>query len=330
MYSANDKRYDDFKYNSCGKSGLKLPVLSLGLWHNFGANDSYERCRKMILTAFDNGITHFDLANNYGPPAGAAEKTFGRILREELGKYRDEIVVSTKAGHLMWPGPYGDGGSRKSLFSSLNQSLERLGLDYVDIFYSHRPDPETPIDETMTALSDIVRSGKSLYIGISKYSPQDTVTAIDLLQEKGTPLLLHQARYSMLNREAETGGLWDALKSRSKAAIIFCPLEQGLLTNRYLNGIPEDSRAYKPGTFLPKERVTNELIYLVSKLNAIALSRGQSLAQLALQWATRDSCVASAIVGASRPEQILDSIKAVQAPPLTNEELEKIDAALVN
>ncbi|MGE4285938.1 MAG: aldo/keto reductase [Phycisphaerae bacterium] len=328
MYEANKERYGDFSYNRAGRSGLCLPPISLGFWHNFGTEDDYANCRKMVLTAFDSGITHFDLANNYGPPEGSAEEVFGRILREDLGRYRDELVISTKAGHLMWPGPYGDGGSRKYLLSSLDASLKRLGLDYVDIFYTHRRDTETPIEETLRAVSDAVKSGRALYTSISKYNPDDTITACDFLEDAGTPMLLHQVRYSMLERTPETGGLWDALRSRSKAAIIFSPLAQGLLTSKYLSGIPAGSRASKEGTFLKAEQITDKLLGTISQLNALAAERGQSLAQFALQWALRDDCVCSAIIGASRPEQITDCLKAVSAPAITNEELEKVEAIL--
>ncbi|OXU15957.1 aldo/keto reductase [Sedimentisphaera salicampi] len=328
MHTADSERYNKLDYVRCGKSGLKLPPLSLGLWHNFGQEDDYEKSKKIVLTAFDNGITHFDLANNYGPPPGAAEQRFGKILREELGRYRDEIVVSTKAGHPMWDGPYGNWGSKKHLKASLDQSLERLGLDYVDIFYTHRPDPETPIEETIQAVSDSVKAGKALYPGISKYKIEGTVKALELFEELGTPLLVHQINYSMLDRTPENLRLWEILKAKGKGAVVFSPLAQGLLTDKYLNGIPEGSRAAREGTFLSRDKITPELLEKIKKLNKLAQQRSQTLAQMALQWATRDDCVCSAIVGASRPEQILDSLKFKKAEPFSDEELNKIENIL--
>ncbi|AQQ08639.1 L-glyceraldehyde 3-phosphate reductase [Sedimentisphaera cyanobacteriorum] len=328
MYSAESERYNNFEYVRCGKSGLKLPPLSLGLWHNFGREDDYEKSKQTVLTAFDSGITHFDLANNYGPPPGAAEQTFGKILREELGAYRDEIIVSTKAGHPMWDGPYGDWGSRKHLTASLDQSLERLGLDYVDIFYTHRPDPETPLEETIRAVSDSVMAGKALYPGISKYKVQDTINAIEIFERLDTPLLVHQINYSMLDRTPENLRLWDVLKAKGKAAVVFSPLAQGLLTDKYLNGIPEGSRAAREGTFLSSEKITPKLVEKIKRLNEIARQRSQTLAQMALQWATRDDCVCSAIVGASSPEQILDSLEFAKAEPLSEEQLKTIENIL--
>lgn len=305
-YIPSESRYDNMKYNRCGRSGIKLPAISLGLWHNFGGVDVFENARKMIHRAFDLGITHFDLANNYGPPYGSAEETFGKIFVKDLKPYRDELIISSKAGWDMWPGPYGNFGSRKYLIASLDQSLKRMGLEYVDIFYHHRPDPETPMEETLGALDQIVRSGKALYAGISQYNAQDTKRASDILNEFGTPLFIHQPRYSMFDRWIE-GGLTDVLKNEGVGAIAFSPLAQGLLTNRYLNGIPSDSRAGKPGTFLKPEFITEDKLNKIRKLNELAGRRNQSLAQMALAWVLNNPAVTSALIGSSKVEQIDDA-----------------------
>ena len=320
-------RYSSLVYNRCGRSGLKLPAISLGLWHNFGGVDPLENQRAMARRAFDLGITHFDLANNYGPPPGSAEENFGRILRLDLAPFRDELVISTKAGFLMWPGPYGEWGSRKNLLASLDQSLRRLGLEYVDIFYSHRPDPETPLEETMSALNQAVRQGKALYAGISNYRPEDARKAIRILRDLGTPCLIHQASYSMLNRWIEEG-LLDVLGEEGVGCIAFCPLAQGLLTSRYLQGIPADSRAGKPSTFLKKEAVTEEKLAKIRRLDALARERGQSLAQMALAWVLRDARVTSALIGASRPEQIAEDVQALTNRSFTADEIQHIEEAL--
>jgi len=314
-------------YRRCGRSGLKLPAISLGLWHNFGGVDSFENARAMVHRAFDLGITHFDLANNYGPPPGSAEETFGRILRQDLARYRDELVISTKAGWDMWPGPYGDLGSRKYLVASLDQSLRRMGLDYVDIFYHHRPDPETPLEETMTALDHIVRQGKALYVGISSYTPEQTRQAASILRELGTPCLIHQPSYNMFNRWIEDG-LLDVLEEEAIGCIVFSPLAQGLLTDRYLNGIPEDSRAAKPHGFLKREHVTEEKLAKIRRLNEIAQARGQTLAQMSLAWVLRHVGMTSALVGASRVRQIEDNVAALRHLEFTEEELKAIDRIL--
>lgn len=327
VYVASDERYEVMRYNRCGKSGLKLPAISLGLWHNFGGIDTYENGRDMITRAFDLGITHFDLANNYGPPAGSAEELFGKILARDLTPYRDEMVISTKAGYYMWPGPYGEWGSRKYVLASLDQSLKRLGLDYVDIFYSHRPDPETPLEETMLALDHTVRSGKALYIGLSSYSAEQTTEAIAILKELGTPLLIHQPSYSMLDRWIE-GGLQDVLEENGIGSIAFMPLAQGLLTNKYLNGIPEGSRAAKPATALSESRITPEVQRKIRALNQLAASRGQSLAQLSLAWTLRGGKITSALIGASRVSQIEENIAALTHTEFTQEELERIETIL--
>ena len=316
------------KYNRCGKSGIMLPAISLGLWHNFGEVDTLENCRALIHRAFDLGITHFDLANNYGPPPGSAEEKFGRILKTDLANYRDELIISTKAGWLMWPGPYGDWGSKKYLVASLDQSLKRMGIEYVDIFYSHRPDPETPIEETMGALDLIVRQGKALYAGISSYNPQQAKEAAKILKQMGTPCFIHQPKYSMLERWIEDG-LLDVLGDEGIGCIPFCPLAQGLLTDRYLNGIPEDSRAAKPYSFLPPDRITGELIIKIRALNSMAQARGQSLAQMALAWVLRDSRVTSALIGASKVQQIEQNVAALDNLEFTSDELEQIDKILV-
>ncbi|NLC32626.1 MAG: L-glyceraldehyde 3-phosphate reductase [Clostridiales bacterium] len=320
----NPDRYNDMLYRRVGVSGLKLPAVSLGLWHNFGDSSDYDNSREMVLGAFDLGITHFDLANVYGPPAGSAEKNFGRILRKDLKGYRDEIIVSTKAGHEMWSGPYGEWGSRKYLLAGLDQSLKRLKLDYVDIFYHHRPDPDTPLYETMGALADIVRSGKALYVGISKYSPEMTEEAVRILGEMGVPLLIHQTRYNMFDRQPEEG-LYEVLQQEGVGAIPFSPLAQGLLTDRYLNGIPEDSRAAGASVFLKPEGITPELLSKVRSLNEMALSRGQTLAQMALAWLLLSPVVASVIIGASRLSQIEDAAQAHRNLHFTPQELQRID-----
>ncbi|RSD26793.1 L-glyceraldehyde 3-phosphate reductase [Mesobacillus subterraneus] len=326
-YQPNEQRYEKMIYNRCGRSGLKLPAISLGLWHNFGGQDPFENGRGLIRRAFDLGITHFDLANNYGPPPGSAEENFGQILRKDFTGYRDEMVISTKAGYGMWQGPYGDWGSRKYLVSSLDQSLKRMGLDYVDIFYHHRPDPETPIEETMRALDHIVRQGKALYVGISNYGVEETKQAIQVLKELGTPLLIHQPAYSMFNRWVENG-LTDLLEEEGTGAIAFVPLAQGLLTSRYLEGIPQDSRAMKPNSFLNEGDVSDEVISKVRKLNEIAQERGQSLAQMALAWVLRDQKITSALIGASKVSQIEENVAALNHLEFSAEELRKIDEIL--
>ncbi len=327
-YIAKEERYDSMIYRRCGRSGLKLPVLSLGLWHNFGSTGVYDNMRAMCRTAFDNGITHFDLANNYGPEYGSAEKNFGRILKDDLGVYRDEIIVSSKAGYDMWKGPYGDWGSRKYLIASLDQSLARLGLDYVDIFYHHRMDPETPLEETMGALADIVRSGKALYAGISNYDGEHMIRAAEILEELHCPFVINQNRYSIFDRTIENNGLKAAVtrEGKEKGLICFSPLAQGLLTNRYLNGIPEDSRIKKDGRFLKESALTEEKLAKIRGLNEIAESRGQSLAQMALAWLFKDNAVTSVIIGASRPAQILDNLGMMKNMSFTAEELAAINA----
>lgn len=326
-YVADAQRYDTMTYNRCGNSGLMLPAISLGLWHNFGGVDTLENARAMVRRAFDLGITHFDLANNYGPPPGSAEETFGKLLRTDLGAYRDELIISSKAGYRMWPGPYGDLGSRKYLLASLDQSLRRMGLDYVDIFYSHRPDPNTPLEETMGALVQAVRQGKALYVGISSYSPEQTGQAMDILAAEGVRLLIHQPSYSMFNQAPEQG-LLDTLQTRGVGCIVFCPLAQGLLTDRYLEGIPADSRAGKEGTFLSKERVSEDAVGKARKLNQIAQERGQSLAQMALAWTMRSGTVTSALIGASRASQIEENVTALENTAFSGEELARIDTVL--
>lgn len=326
QYNPPENRYQLMKYNRCGNSGIKLPAISLGLWHNFGGTDVLENCRKILLHAFDAGITHFDLANNYGSPAGSAEETLGTILHKDLKSYRDELFISTKAGYYMWPGPYGDGGSRKYLISSLDQSLRRMKLDYVDLFYSHRPDPETPIEETVMALDQIVRQGKALYVGISNYKPADARKAIQLLKELGTPCLIHQAKYSMFERWVE-GGLLDLLDETGVGLIAFSPLAQGLLTDRYLKGIPEGSRAAKRG-FLKPEMITEENVRIVSQLNDIAKQRNQSLAQMALSWLLKDKRVTSVLIGASSTLQLADNLQALNNLSFDKKELETIENIL--
>jgi L-glyceraldehyde 3-phosphate reductase len=326
-YTANTERYDQMKYNRCGNSGLLLPAISLGLWHNFGGIDVYENGRNMVLRAFDLGITHFDLANNYGPPYGSAEETFGKILKADLQSYRDELIITSKAGYDMWPGPYGEWGSRKYLIASCDQSLKRMGLEYVDIFYSHRPDPNTPLEETMMALDQIVRSGKALYVGISSYDPEQSQKAIDILKELGTPCLVHQPSYSMFNRWVEDG-LLDVLEKNGVGSVVFSPLFQGLLTNKYLQGIPEGSRASKAASYLQSTDITPEKIDKVKRLNEIAESRGQKMAQMALSWVLRDKRVTSVIIGASKVSQIEDAVGILEKMEFTPEELQTIEGIL--
>ncbi len=327
MYTAAENRYEEMEYRRCGRSGLQLPMLSLGLWHNFGAITPFETQQQILRTAFDHGITHFDLANNYGPPYGEAERNFGIHMLRDWKPYRDELIISSKAGYDMWPGPYGNFGSRKYLIASLDQSLQRMHLDYVDIFYHHRPDPDTPLEETMGALDQIVRSGKALYVGISNYKPEEAEKAFAILRELGTPCLIHQPNYSMMNRWIEDG-LTDVLRKNQVGCICFSPLQGGLLTDRYLKGIPADSRAGHDPRFLRPENITEELIGKISRLNDIALKRGQKLSQMALQWVLRDPVVTSALVGASRPQQLLDNIQAIHGPAFTEDELTAIDEAL--
>jgi len=326
-FLASPERYDTMVYRRCGRSGLMLPAISLGLWHNFGGVDRLENARAMVHRAFDLGITHFDLANNYGPPPGSAEETFGRILSQDMAPYRDELIISSKGGYRMWPGPYGEWGSRKYLIASLDQSLQRMGLDYVDIFYSHRPDPNTPLEETMTALDHLVRQGKALYVGISSYSPDQTREAARILRELGTPCLIHQPAYNMFNRWVEEG-LLDVLSEEGIGCIVFSPLSQGLLSDRYLNGIPTDSRAGKPHGFLRPQHITEEKIARTRKLNDLATARGQTLAQMALAWVLRHPGMTSALVGASRPEQIEQNVAAIQRLAFSAEELQTIETIL--
>ena len=325
MYQANETRYDTMQYNRCGKSGLKLPTVSLGLWHNFGDFSSYDNMKNLCFTAFDHGITHFDLANNYGPEPGSAEKHFGLILKEHLSAYRDELLISTKAGYDMWKGPYGNWGSRKYLIASLDQSLQRLGLDYVDIFYHHRMDSETPLEETMEALAQIVRSGKALYVGISNYDGETMKRAADILEELHCPFIINQNRYNIFNRTIETNGLKQAAAERKKGIIAFSPLSQGMLTDRYLNGIPKDSRVNTDGRFLHADQFSEERLNSIRNLNAIAAERGESLAQMALKWILSDGIVTSVLIGASRPQQILENLKVLDSASFSEEELKKID-----
>lgn len=325
MYSVNEKRYETMVYNRCGKSGLKLPAVSLGLWHNFGDNSDFDNMKAMCRTAFDNGITHFDLANNYGPVEGAAEINFGKILKEDFAGLRDEMIISTKAGYYMWPGPYGDWGSRKYLISSLDQSLKRMGLEYVDIFYHHRMDPETPLEETMEALAQIVRSGKALYVGISNYDGPTLEKASAILTELHVPFIINQNRYSIFDRTIEQNGLKEKAKELGKGIICFSPLAQGLLTDRYLNGIPEDSRIKTDGRFLRESNITDEKLSQIRALNEIAKRRGQTLAEMALAWILKDGYVTSVLIGASKPAQILDNIKAIDNTEFTAQELKEID-----
>ena len=328
MYQADEKRYEEMKYNRCGASGLLLPAVSLGLWHNFGSNGNFDNMQDMCHTAFDHGITHFDLANNYGPVYGAAEENFGRILKKDLGVYRDELVISTKAGYDMWPGPYGNWGSKKYLVASLDQSLKRMGLDYVDIFYHHRPDPNTPLEETVRALDGIVRSGKALYVGISNYNKEQTIAAAELFKELGTPFIINQRKYSMFVRDIEKDGLKDYAAAHGIGIITFSPLAQGLLTDRYLHGIPEDSRVRTDGRFLKEAAIVEETLKKVRALNDLASQRGQTLAQMALSWILKDGDITSVLIGASKPSQILDNIGIVHATSFSNEERRKIEEIL--
>ena len=326
-YLPNPARYEHMPYRRCGRSGLKLPAVSLGLWHNFGDVDTLANGRAILRLAFDSGITHFDLANNYGPPPGSAEINFGRILREDFRSYRDELIISTKAGYHMWEGPYGEWGSKKYLVSSLDQSLQRMGLDYVDIFYHHRPDPDTPLAETMAALDLIVRQGKALYVGISNYEPAEAAEAIRLLRELGTPCLIHQPKYSMFERWVE-GGLLELLEQEGVGCIPFSPLAQGLLTDKYLKGIPADSRVAKGVGFLQESHITPERHKQIQQLNELAQSRGQSLAQMALAWLLKDPRVTSVLIGASKPEQLTDSLRCLESPAFSPEELTGIEQIL--
>lgn len=328
MYVADEKRYDEMKYNRCGASGLLLPAVSLGLWHNFGSNGNFETMQAMCHTAFDKGITHFDLANNYGPIPGAAEENFGRILDKGLGAYRDELIISTKAGYDMWPGPYGNWGSKKYLVASLDQSLKRMGLDYVDIYYHHRPDPNTPLEETVRALDGIVRSGKALYVGISNYNKEQTIEAAKLFKELGTPFVINQRKYSMFVRDIETDGLKDYAAANGIGIITFCPLAQGLLTDRYINGIPEDSRIRTDGRFLKENAITEETLGKIRALGALAAERGQTLAQMALSWILRDGDITSVLIGASRPAQILDNVGMLNNLEFSTEERQRIEDIL--
>lgn len=327
MYQADGTRYETMKYNRCGKSGLKLPEVSLGLWHNFGSTAVYENMKSLCFTAFDHGITHFDLANNYGPEPGSAETNFGRIMKEELHAYRDEILVSTKAGYLMWDGPYGDWGSKKYIIASLDQSLKRLGLDYVDIFYHHRMDPETPLEETMETLAQIMRSGKALYVGISNYDGEHMKQAAAILKELHCPYIINQNRYSIFDRTIEKNGLKQVAHEADKGIIAFSPLAQGTLTDRYLNGIPADSRIATDGRFLKASQLTGEKLESIRMLNEIAKERGESLAQMALKWVLKDHVVTSVLIGASKPSQILDNLKVLESADFTEEELKRIDQA---
>lgn len=326
-YVANAARYKEMKYRRCGKSGILLPEISLGLWHNFGGVDVYENYRAILCAAFDAGITHFDLANNYGPPPGSAEENFGRILKQDFHRYRDQLIISTKAGYYMWEGPYGEWGSKKYLVASLDQSLKRMGLDYVDIFYSHRPDPNTPLEETMMALDLIVRQGKALYVGISNYQKEEAAKAISILKELGTPCLIHQPKYSLFERWVE-GGLLDVLEENGVGCIPFSPLAQGLLTNKYLKGIPDDSRAHKSTGFLQEAQVTHEAVTKAQKLNEIAQQRGQTLAQMALAWLLKDPRITSVLIGVSKLQQLEDCLKAIDNTTFSSEELGKIEEIL--
>lgn len=325
-YTASNARYATMTYHRSGNSGLKLPALSLGLWHNFGSNGNYENMKAMCFTAFDHGITHFDLANNYGPEPGSAERNFGRILREELHAYRDELVISTKAGYTMWDGPYGDWGSRKYLLASLDQSLKRMGVDYVDIFYHHRMDPNTPLEESMMALDTAVKSGKALYAGISRYDLEHTRQAMEILKELKCPFIIHQTRYSIFDRHIETDGVKSFTAQNGCGIIAFSPLAQGLLTDKYLKGIPEDSRIKTDGRFLHADQLTPEKLAQITALNELAKNRGQTLAQMALSWVLRDGEVTSVLIGASKPEQILENLKIIGHTSFTEEELQAIDA----
>lgn len=327
MYVADKQRYANMQYRRCGNSGLKLPAVSLGLWHNFGHVDVLENCRAILRLAFDNGITHFDLANNYGPPPGSAEENFGRLLREDFKSYRDQLIISTKAGYYMWEGPYGEWGSKKYLVSSLDQSLKRMGLDYVDIFYHHRPDPDTPLEETMAALDLIVRQGKALYVGISNYQADEAARAIKILKDLGTPCLIHQPKYSMFVRWVEAG-LLDVLEQEGVGCIPFSPLAQGLLTNKYLHGIPADSRAAKPSGFLQEEEVSEEKVAKIKQLNELAQQRGQTLAQMALAWVLKDERITSVLIGVSKTTQLTDCLHSLDNLAFSSEELSKIEEIL--
>ena len=327
-YLPNTQRYADMEYRRCGKSGIRLPAVSLGLWHNFGEVDKAENCRQILRMAFDNGITHFDLANNYGPPPGSAEEMFGSILKKDFSAYRDEMIISTKAGYLMWPGPYGDWGSKKYLVSSLDQSLKRMGLDYVDIFYHHRPDPHTPLEETMRTLDLIVRQGKALYVGISNYRVPEATRAIAILKDLGTPCIIHQPKYSMFERWVEEQGLLNLLDSEGVGCIPFSPLAQGMLTNKYLKGIPEDSRAHSATGFLQESAITPETISKIQRLNELAVQRGQTLAQMALAWILKDKRVTSVLLGVSKPAQLQDSLNCLKKHQFADDELSAIEAIL--
>lgn len=329
VYQPAENRYESMVYRRCGKSGLMLPAISLGLWHNFGGVDTLENARAMVRRAFDLGITHFDLANNYGPPPGSAEESFGVLFKQDLKPFRDELIVSSKAGYRMWPGPYGEWGSRKNLVASCDQSLRRMGLEYVDIFYSHRPDPETPLEETMGALDYIVRSGRALYAGISSYTPEQTQRAAAILRELGTPCLIHQPSYNMFNRWVEDG-LLDVLADEGMGAIVFSPLAQGLLTARYLDGIPEDSRAAKPWGFLKARNITPDKLQKVAQLNDLARERGQTLAEMAIAWILRQPVITSVLVGASSPAQIEDNVGALANLSLSEDELNTIEEILAS
>ena len=324
-YIADKTRYEAMRYNRCGKSGLLLPLLSLGFWHNFGSDDDYENMKAMCFTAFDHGITHFDLANNYGPEYGAAEKSLGRIMKDELHAYRDELLISTKAGYDMWDGPYGNWGSRKYLIASLDQSLQRMGLDYVDIFYHHRMDPNTPLEETMLALSRIVESGKALYVGLSNYDGPTMKRAAAILEELHCPFIINQNRYSIFDRTIDTNGLKQQAKEDGKGIIAFSPLAQGMLTDKYIHGIPADSRVARDGRYLHKSDITEDKIEKIVQLNYLAQERGQTLAQMALSWVLKDDEVTSVLIGASRPEQILENLKIIDAPEFTPDEIQRID-----
>ena len=327
-YTASDNRYEKMEYRRCGKSGILLPLLSLGLWHNFGDVDDFETSRDILRTAFDNGITHFDLANNYGPPYGSAEKNFGKIFAEDFKQYRDELIISTKAGWDMWPGPYGNFGSRKYLIASLDQSLKRMGLDYVDIFYHHRPDPDTPLEETMGALDQIVRQGKALYVGISQYSAGETARAAAILKSQGTPFIIHQPRYNMFDRWVENG-LLDTLEVEGIGSIVFSPLAQGILTGKYLNGIPSDSRAAREGGYLDKKIITPAVVEKVQKLNEIAEKRDQSLAQMAISWLLKDERITSVLIGVSRISQLQDNLDGLKNRSFSKNELHQIERILI-
>lgn len=330
MYQPAENRYEAMKYLNCGKSGLKLPAISLGLWHNFGDTANFENMRTLLFTAFDHGITHFDLANNYGPAPGSAERNFGRILKEDLASYRDELLISTKAGYEMWPGPYGNWGSRKYLLSSLDQSLKRMKLDYVDIFYHHRMDPDTPLEESMSALDQAVKSGKALYAGLSNYDGATMLKACRILEDFHCPFVLNQNAYNMFNRTIEKNGLKQAALENGKGIIAFKPLEQGVLTDRYLNGIPENSRIRTDGRFLHEDSLTDRRMTAVRKLNKLAAERGETLERMAIKWVMKDKAVTGVLIGASRPEQIMENLKALEGSPLSAEELQKIDALTSN